>query len=344
MTTQAFPAPLRLRLDSAALARNFRWLQQKSGVPAIPAIKANGYGLGASEVLHHLHRAGAREYAVSSWHEALALGRADVPVLVLHGFTEDAAHAARLLPRARPVLVTPTQCRWWQQHFPGREADLMVDTGMNRLGLAPDELDAACDIPLRILHTHLACADEPGHPLTAQQLQQFHQLDGWRPEVARAMANSAGICAGQEYSFDHVRPGIALYGGVPLPGADIHPVVTPEARVIQIRALRAGDSVGYGAIWTAQKDSRIAILNIGYADGLSRLLAPALQAIAGDRKLPVVGRISMDMLAVDAGDSPVHEGDWLALDFDLPALAQQSRLSQYELLVWLSARYDRIWS
>jgi alanine racemase len=337
------PAPLRLRLDGAALKANFRWFEARADVPAIPAVKADGYGLGAAQVVQRLEQAGARSVAVSTWWEAAALNRPDLPLLVLHGFTEDCAAVAQALPLARPVLNTLAQCAHWAAAFPRRPADLMVDTGMNRLGLAPGELGAVPAFPVPVLHSHLACADDPDHPLTPRQLAAFQALSGFLPDAKRALANSAGICWGPAYSFDAVRPGLGLYGGVPHPQGRVQSVVTPEARVIQVRNVPVGQSVGYGATWTARRDSRIAILNIGYADGLPRLLASRLLARAGHQPLPLAGRISMDMIAVDVTDASVAEGDWLALDLDLAALTDGTSLAQYELLVRLSPRLDRVW-
>ncbi len=337
------PAPLRLRLNGEALKENFRWFEARAGVPAIPAVKADGYGLGAAQVVQRLEQAGARSVAVSTWWEAAALNRPELPVIILHGFTEDCAPVAQALPLARPVLNTPAQCAQWAAAFPGRPADLMVDTGMNRLGLAPGEFGAIPAFPVPILHSHLACADDPDHPLTPRQLAAFQSLSSLLPEAKRALANSAGICWGSAYSFDAVRPGLGLYGGLPHPDAQVQTVVTPEARVIQVRNVPVGQSVGYGATWTARRDSRIAILNIGYADGLPRLLANRLQARAGSQLLPLAGRISMDMIAVDVTGAGVSEGDWLALDLDLAALTDGTSLAQYELLVRLSPRLDRAW-
>ncbi|MCG2841760.1 alanine racemase [Sandaracinobacter sp. RS1-74] len=330
-------------MEEAALAANFRWFEERAGVPAIPAVKADGYGLGAAQVVERLLKAGARTFAVSSWWEAQALGRPDLPLVVLHGFTPDCAPAAAALPLARPALATVAQCRAWAEAFPGREADLMVNTGMNRLGLEASELGAADGLRLAVLHSHLACADEPAHPHTPAQLAAFRALSGALPGVTRALANSAGICWGREYSFDHVRPGIGLYGGVPHPDARVAQVVRPEARVLQVRDVPEGQTVGYGAVWTARRDSRVAILNAGYADGLPRQLMQRLRVRLGGALLPLAGRISMDMLAVDVTGADVAEGDWLAFDFDLPALTEGTGLAQYELLVWMSRRYDRIW-
>lgn len=336
-------AALRLRLDGSALAANFRRYEALAGVPAVPAVKADGYGLGARAVVTRLEAAGARTFAVATWAEAAALARPDLPLLVLHGFTRTDAATAAALPLARPVLNTAAQCRAWASAFPGRSADLMVDTGMNRLGVAPADLGAAAGVPLMVVHSHLACADLPDHPLTPQQLVRFREVVAATPGACHALANSAGVSWGPDYSFDLVRPGLGLFGGVPFPGAESDRVVTPEARVIQVREVPAGGAVGYGATWTAPRDSRIAILNIGYADGVPRALAPHLQLLAAVR-VQAVGLVSMDMLAVDVTRSDVVEGDWVALDWELPRLAAASGLSQYELLVGLASRFERRWA
>jgi alanine racemase len=339
----AAPAPLRLKLDGAALAANFRHFEALAGVPAIPAVKADGYGLGAADVVTRLETAGARAFAVATWPEAQALARPDLPLLVLHGFTAADAPAAAALPRARPVLNTLRQAADWLAQFPGRPADLMVDTGMNRLGITPGDLGTLPALALDTVHSHLACADDPGHPLTPLQLARFREVAAATPRARHALANSAGICWGPAYSFDAVRPGLGLFGGRPHPAATPHRVVTPEARVLQVRAVNAGDPVGYGATWIAPADSRIAILNIGYADGLPRALGPHLHLLHGPRRLPVAGLISMDMIAADVTGTDIAEQDWLPLDWDLPTLAAANGASQYELLVRLSRRFERIW-
>jgi alanine racemase len=342
---QPAPAPLRLRLDSAALVANYRHLSDLAGVPAVPAVKADGYGLGAREVVRRLEAAGARGFAVATWAEAVALDRPDIALLVLHGFTAPATAAAAALPHARPVLNTSAQIAAWAAAFPGRPADLMVETGMNRLGIAPSDVAAAlAAVPIHTIHGHLACADEPAHPLTVRQLEAFRAVVAASHGHAHALANSAGIHWGQGFSFSAVRPGLGLFGGRPHPNARMHRVVTPEAQVLQVRTVPVGQTVGYGATWTAPVDSRVAILNIGYADGIPRAVAPHLGILAGKRRLPVAGVISMDMIATDCTGTDVAEGDWLALDWDLPALAAASGTSQYELLVKLGQRFERVWS
>lgn len=333
----AVPA-LRLRLDAAALAANFALAERLAGVPAVPAVKADGYGLGARAVVDILASAGACAFAVSTWAEAEALARPDLTLLVLHGFTAADAPVAASLPNARPVLNTPAQCRAWHESFPGRPADLMVETGMNRLGLAGTELAATAGLVLHTLHGHLACADTPGHPLTARQADRFRAIAAATPHLAHALANSAGIAEG--LAFDAVRPGLMLYGGHAHPALHPRRVVTPEARVIQVRKVEAGEAVGYGATWVAPAPARVAILNIGYADGVLRALGPHLR-VAG---LPLAGRISMDMIAVDTTGHAIAEGDWLPLDWDLPALSAASGLSQYELLTGLGPRFARVWA
>ena len=338
--------PLRLTIDAAALQANWRWLQDRAGVPAGVAIKADGYGLGAREAVKALHRAGCREFFVSTFAEAQELGGvpADSTVVVLHGPGPDKAEAALASP-ARPVLNSAEQVRRWKQAAPKRAADVMIDTGMNRLGLRADEIPALEGLPIHTLHSHLACADED-HAFNQMQLERFRALAGSVSAQRYSIANSAGICLGRVYSFDVVRPGLALYGGAPRREAEDHirQVVRVEAQVVQRRTIRQGETCGYGATFTADEDTEVAILNIGYADGYLRGFSSRGRAFANDAVLPVIGRVSMDLTAVrcDAA-AGLQEGDWVALDYDLPSAASHSGLSQYELLTTLGARFERRW-
>jgi alanine racemase len=342
-------SPLRLRIDSAALVSNWRWLATQSGAACGAAIKADGYGLGARGVMKHLAAAGCRDFFVATWNEAAALIplAGEVSVSVLHGVGASDMVAARTLP-ARPVLNSLDQVARWRSGGEGRPCDVMIDTGMNRLGLRPEEaIGGALDgLAIETLLSHLASADEDSGQ-NALQLEAFRAV---RQQIAAkrySLANSAGVCLGADYGFDLTRPGIALYGGVPRDEAQAHirQVAFPEARVLQVRAVPAGETVGYGATWTARKDSRIAIANMGYADGYLRCHAGSGGAAWQGRYLPLAGRVSMDLLAFDAsGAGGLGEGDWLALDYDLPAVAARSGLSQYELLTGLGARYDRYWT
>lgn len=342
--------PLRLKIDSAALVSNWRWLAKMSGSAACgAAVKADGYGVGAREVVARLAEAGCRDFFVSTWAEAEALmpWMGDTSLSVLHGVAEaDVHHAAASL--ARPVLNTPLQVACWRETAPGRPCDVMVDTGMNRLGLsACDIADGLLDgLPVETLMSHLACADEDAQ-MNQRQLAQFTALAERVPAKRRSLSNSAGIFLGKAFALDLTRPGLALYGGIPRPGAEKHirQVVRVEAQVVQRRRVRPWETVGYNASFTAERECELAILNIGYADGYLRGFSGTGRVRIGDRFAPVVGRVSMDLTAVRVDDAPeVKEGDWLELDFDLPSASSQSGLSQYELLTTLGGRFERSWS
>ena len=345
----AIASPLRLRLDSAALVANWRWLARASGGAACgAAIKADGYGLGARAVMHRLAAAGCRDFFVATWAEAAALmplppGAA---LSVLHGVGDSDMVAARSLP-VRPVLNSIAQVRRWRDAGDGRPCDVMVDSGMNRLGLSVEQaLAGALDgLAIDTLLSHLASADEDGAQ-NERQLAHFRAVRARVPARRYSLANSAGICLGEAYRFDLTRPGIALYGGIPREEArgHIRQVAYPEARVLQLRDVPVGESVGYGATWTAPADSRIAVVHLGYADGYLRCHAGHGAAHGRGRRLPLVGRVSMDLTAFDAsGLDGLDEGDWLAIDYDLPAASASSGLSQYELLTGLGRRFERCW-
>lgn len=341
--------PLRLRLDSSALVANWRWLAAQSGGAACgAAIKADGYGLGSREVMHRLAVAGCRDFFVATWAEAAALMPLPegVALSVLHGVGESDMVAARTLP-ARPVLNSVEQVARWRATGEGRPCDVMVDTGMSRLGLRIDEAMAGAldGLTIETLLSHLASADEDSDQ-NAVQLAAFQSLRTHVGARRYSLANSAGICLGSEYAFDLTRPGIALYGGTPRHEAKGHirQVVFPEARVLQLRTVRAGESVGYGATWRAAHDTRVAVTNLGYADGYLRSHAGSGGATWQGRALPLIGRVSMDLTAFDAGAiEGLDEGDWLAFDYDLPSTSDRSGLSQYELLTGLAARFARAW-
>jgi alanine racemase len=338
--------PLRLTLDRAALQHNWRWLRDRAGTACGAAIKADGYGIGARETLDALFEAGCRDFFVSNWAEAEALGAPPdgASLAVLHGVGPDDAEAA-LISSARPVLNSAEQVERWKAIAPGRPCDVMVDTGMNRLGLRAEETAALDGLAIDTLHSHLACADED-HPLSAQQLELFSDLATAIPARRYSLANSAGICLGADYSFDLVRPGLALYGGIPRAEAQGHirQVARVEAVIVQRRTIPAGESCGYGATFVAEADTEAAILNIGYADGYLRGFSARGSAFAGEFALPVLGRVSMDLIAIGCDAAPgLKEGDWVGLDYNLPDAATQSGLSQYELLTTLGDRFERRW-
>ncbi len=304
------------------------------------AVKADGYGLGASDVARRLAAAGCRDFFVATWREAEALAPLGLMVSVLHGLrADDMALATSGI--ARPVLSTDAQVARWR-NAGGGACDVMVDTGMNRLGVSSAAVRDGLLAGLRIetLVSHLACADEDS-PMNERQRALFASLAGVTDARRMSLANSAGVALGSGFHFDLVRPGLALYGGVARPElAAIRQVAVPEAQILQRRLVPAGETVGYNATWTARAATEVAILNIGYADGYFRGFSD--RGAAGD--LPVIGRVSMDLTAIDVSAQPeLAEGDWVALDFALPQAAAQSGMSQYELLTSLGARFDRMW-
>lgn len=340
-------APLRLRLDGDALISNWRTLAAMSGAAACgAAVKANGYGLGAREVVRRLAGAGCRDFFVATWSEAAALADLGVAVSVLHGLREEDLAAALAAATARPVLNTVRQVRRWREAG-GGACDVMVDTGMNRLGIQPEDVASGLldGLAVETLLSHLASADE-AVPLNGLQRARFAALAGRSGARRMSLANSAGIALGPDYTFDLTRPGVALYGAVPVAAFEgrIRQVVTPEVQVLQRRLVPAGQGVGYNMTWTAAADTEVAIVNLGYADGYLRCFSGRGSARAGGIEVPVIGRVSMDLTALDVSAAPdLAEGDWVAMDYALPAAAASSGMSQYELLTGLGARFDRIW-
>ncbi len=332
-------APLRLKLDGEALVANWRWLAAKSGGAACgAAVKADGYGLGARGVVARLAKAGCRDFFVATWDEAVSLGELpeECALSVLHGVREEDM-AVAVASAARPVLNTPAHVARWRDT--GLPCDVMIDTGMNRLGLSP--LDDLAGLQIHTLMSHLACADEDS-PMNTAQLAAFRAVSA--PAIRRSLANSAGICLGSDFAFDLTRPGLALYGGIPRSEAVGHiaQVAYPEAQIVQRRRVITGESVGYGATFVATRDTDVAILNIGYADGYLRAFAH--KGAAGRGRFPLIGRVSMDLVAIDvSAEQALCEGDWIAIDYDLPTASAASGLSQYELLTGLGARFERVW-
>ncbi len=339
------PSPCRLLLDTAALIANWRLLAAMSGNAACgAAVKADGYGLGATEVVRRLLDAGCRDFFVATWREARALADTGATVSVLHGVREEDMPLVGLR-NARPVLNTPAQVARWKAAGGGM-CDVMVDTGMNRLGLSVANVASGLldGLTIDTLMSHLACADE-GSPMNRRQRDALAGLVGKTGATRMSLANSAGIALGADYAFDLTRPGLSLYGGIPRAElSGIRQVATPQAQVIQRRRVAADETVGYNATWTAPAETEVAILNVGYADGYWRGFSETGIVRAGEVALPVLGRVSMDLVAVECEGADVAEGDWLSLDFALPEAAVISGMSQYELLTGLGTRFDRIWS
>jgi alanine racemase len=340
--TTLYPSA-RLTVDLAALASNYRHLAAASGPAACgAAVKANAYGLGASAVVPTLLQAGCRSFFVASLDEALGVRTlaASAEVILLHGLGA-ADLAVALAAGIVPVINTPEQARDWRGT--GAPCAAMIDTGINRLGLGPDQLAALDGLNLTLVMSHLACADTPEHPLNRQQLAQFGRLHTALPACRRSLANSCGISLGSDFLFDLTRPGIGLYGGLP----DSVGVITIEAKLLQTRLIRAGMSVGYGASWIAQADTPVATVGLGYGDGYLRSFSNTGVARWQDKALPVIGRVSMDMMTLDISAAPqLLPGDWVELigpHMSLVAASAKSNLSEYELLTSLGPRYQRIY-
>ena len=341
------PSALRLRLDHDALAGNWAALDRLSGTArAGAAVKADGYGLGAATVVPVLAEAGCRDWFVAHWLEAAEVVRHVPPgqIAVLHGPMTDAEAAYGRALGVRPVLNSLPQVKRWLAAGGGL-CDLMVDTGMNRLGLDMADLGdpAIAALSIDCCMSHLASADEDCAQ-NAVQLQRFRSVAAAIPAQRYSLCNSAGIALGADYHFGLTRPGLALYGGVPR--AELAEVISqvahPEAAVIQVRDLSAGDRVGYNATFVAQGPMRVGVIAVGYADGYLRCWSNKGHIVHEGRRLPVLGRVSMDMTIVELTQAPAcREGDWVALDYDPVSAAATSGLSQYELFTLLGQRFAR---
>ncbi|MFL9828314.1 alanine racemase [Rhodoplanes sp. SY1] len=356
-----------LTVDLAALVANWRDLARRV-MPADCAavVKADAYGCGLVEVAGALARAGCKTFFVAHLTEARTLRRAvpDAVIYVLNGIPPAGA-AAFADARVRPVIGSMAELVEWDAFcrvnaWTGGAA-LHVDTGMNRLGLSLEDAAAlaprleAPDHGISLVMSHLACADEPAHPLNERQIQAFREVRMLFRGTDASLANSSGVFLGPSTHCEMVRPGIALYGGNPIPGSEnpMRPVVRLEARVVQVRKIRRGETVGYGAAWTAPRESRIAIAAVGYGDGFLRASA-ALgqtqpQAVVVGKRCPIVGRISMDLLAIDVTALPEvspRRGDWVTLlgeEFPVDAAAPFGGQISYEVLTSLGRRYHRSW-
>ncbi|MFD1765804.1 alanine racemase [Sphingorhabdus buctiana] len=341
----SFPAPSRLRLDGAALVANWKYMAELSGSAAAgAAVKANAYGLGAREVAPRLWAAGCRDFFVAHWGEAAEIADL-VPaqnIYVLNGICEEDVVQARELG-AIPVLNTPAQIALWRASGGGR-CHVMLDSGMNRLGLGPEQYDPMLfdGMDIDIAMSHLASADE----ITSQNAAQLVNFIAMSQHIGfrrRSLANSCGITLGADYHFDLTRPGISLYGGLALDG--LQQVAYPEARILQVRDLPAGSPVGYNYTYVAKSDIRVATVAIGYADGYVRALSNVGTALVGGVELPVIGRVSMDLVTLDISNAPsLSENDWVTMRFNLDAQAKLSGVSPYELLTGMGSRSDRHWN
>jgi alanine racemase len=358
-----------LTVDLDAIVANWRRLE-KTAVPAECAgvVKADAYGCGAGPVVRALSAAGCRTFFVATLDEARIVRSAasSADLYVLDGLFQNCGDAFAAI-NCRPVIGDLNELAEWDA-FCGRTgwtggAAIHIDTGMNRLGLTLDEAQALIpridtgDHGITLVMSHLACAETLHHPLNARQVAAFREIASRFSGVPASLANSSGIFLGPQYPFDLVRPGAALYGVNPTPEADnpMQPVVELKARIVQVRTIDKGESVGYGATWTARRETRLAIVAAGYADGYFRAggsndgTRGADVVIAGKR-CPVAGRISMDLLAVDITDLPsravVRRGHLATLigeGITVDELAHHFGTIGYEVLTNLGDRYNRIY-
>jgi alanine racemase len=357
-----------LTIDLAAIAANWNALASMTvPVECAAVVKGDGYGCGLEPVTRTLHRAGCRTFFVAD----IAEGRraravaSDAAIYVLNGVMPGSAQAFAA-DYLRPVISSTTELAEWDAFVATRNwrggAALHVDTGMNRLGITVDEAVAIAprlqseNHGFTLLMSHLACAEIPDHPMNDRQIRLFREVRMLYRGVASSLANSSGIFLGGTAYCDLVRPGVALYGVNPTPGKKnlMRPVVELKGRIIQVRTINKGDTVGYGAAFTATRPSRIAIVAVGYADGFLRSAAaargkPAAEVVVAGKRCPVAGRVSMDLLAIDVtdlSDGAVRRGDFATLiggRVSVDDLAAGMGTIGYEILTHLGRRYHRVY-
>lgn len=337
-----------LSIDLQAVTENWRALNDLSDprVETAAVVKADGYGLGAARVARTLLQSGVRQFFVALAEEGASLRQALGPtprINILSGHMSgdtDMIHDLELTP----ILNSLEQLTRHLESLPGHRFGVQLDTGMNRLGLEPAEWLAVRDIvqsadPTLVM-SHLACADEPDHPMNEQQLAVFCDLTEG-VNAPRSLAATGGILLGPDYHFDLTRPGIGLYGAIPF--ADAKPTVSLTLPVIQIRELQTGETVGYSNSWTAPQPSRIATLPAGYADGLLRSLSNKATLFHGAEACRLVGRVSMDLLTVDIThlkEKPTSL-DLICADQTVDQIADIAGTIGYEILTSLGPRYAR---
>lgn len=357
-----------LTIDLDAIVANWRKLE-KTAVPAECAgvIKADAYGCGTDPVARALAAAGCKTFFVATLDEARA-ARAAAPsadLYVLDGFFQNSGDAFAEI-NCRPVIGDLNELAEWdvfcrRTGWAGGAA-VHIDTGMNRLGLTINEAQGiiprinAGDHGITLVMSHLACAETLNHPLNAKQMMTFREIASLFSGVPASLSNSSGIYLGPQFQFDLMRPGAALYGVNPTPEADnpMQPVVELKARIVQTRTIDKGESVGYGATWTARRPTRLAIVSAGYADGYFRAGGGvdgvrSAEVIVAGKRCPVAGRISMDLMAIDITDLPnnaARRGHLVTLigeGITVDELAHHFGTIGYEVLTSLGCRYKRIY-
>jgi len=357
-----------LTVDCGAIVANWRALASHAAPAECGAVlKADAYGCGLEPVAKALADAGCHTFFVAYLDEARRLRGAvhDAVIYVTNGIPPGGAAAFADI-NAQPVIGSLAEISEWDAFRATGQwsggAALHFDTGMNRLGLALEDAPALAARARMLNHgftlimSHFACSDVPDHALNELQILALREIRGMFRGIPASMANSSGIYLGARAHFDLVRPGIALYGGNPTPGGSnpMKPVVNLKARVVQVRDVERGATVGYNATWTARRATKLAIACAGYADGYPRPMGASDRVTGGEvlvagQRCPVVGRVSMDLIAIDVTDLsgvPPKRGDFVTLigeDIDIDQVGAWSRTISYDVLTRLGRRYHRVW-
>ncbi len=357
----------KLLINLEALKYNWSFLQDKvskSGTKCASVVKADAYGIGIEKAVPALMAAGCETFFVATPQEGQrvrALSN-NIEVYILSGFIDRNAnfyHHYNLMP----VLNSLQDIESWKTYGKGKPSALHIDTGMNRLGLRKEEAiiflkkeEEIEKLNLNLLMTHLACGDMPQAPMNADQLSTMQEISALIPDMPVSLCNSAGIFNDSSFHFNLARPGIALYGGAALnchiDQNPMKPVVKAEAKILQLREVKANESVGYSASEIVPKDKLIATLGVGYADGYIRKAGSTkdLKGASGyinGYYVPLVGRVSMDMIAVDVSNIPtINQGDYIELfgsNISISEVANHAGTIDYELLTGLGRRYERLY-
>ncbi|MDZ4762738.1 MAG: alanine racemase [Alphaproteobacteria bacterium] len=345
----------RVEIDLSALVANWRMLAGRAA-PAYAAavVKADAYGLGADQVSRALARSGCRRFYVATLEEGVAL-RASLgsgpEVAVFHG-PPPGAVPDFVVHQLEPVLNSLEQIELWiDSGGAPHPASLHLDTGMNRLGVGSAQWVEAARLQPQPTHliSHLACADEPDHPMNNRQLAEFRQAVSHWPNARLSLAATAGAYLGADFAFDEIRPGIGLYGGGPTPreGKGPRPVVRVTAPILQLRTVTRGETVGYGASWTSDGDRTLATVAIGYADGFLRSASNRGYGVVHGERRPILGRVSMDLMMLDVTGLPAAIGDPVELIGPALPIGDQADAMctiDYELLTRLGPRLPRIYA
>ena len=337
-----------LTVDLSAIVANWRALDRMTWVETAAVVKADAYGLGINQVGPALAKAGVREFFVALAEEGVVLRRALGEGPIINILSGHMPGNAELLKAANltPIINSIDQMLMQFETLPGYSYGLQLDTGMNRLGMEDSEWAALLEIvnmqsPTLIM-SHLACADEPEHEMNAQQLAKFQQMTTGL-NAPRSLAATGGILLGDDYHFDLTRPGIGLYGGMPFAAAN--PVVTLDIPIIQTREVAVGETVGYGNAWQAAELTRVSTISAGYADGLNRAIGQGATLTHEGTKVPVIGRVSMDLITIDVtalSETPTHL-QLIGAHQSVDAVAEFASTIGYEILTSLGARYDRVY-